>query len=120
MIILHSTGLSSAYQRHFVYGYLTQLNKFQGLGNQMTWIPVTDNVRFSVHRLKVKVRLFRAERLMPNELIMTCRREKPVRGHPFMTSTRRGKGVRLRWTHVEGKGSSPMWTSTQKIKIRIH
>jgi len=29
----------------------------------MTWIPVTDNVRFSVHQFKVKVRLFRAEGL---------------------------------------------------------
>jgi len=26
----------------------------------------------------------------------------PLRGHPFMTSTRRGQGVRLRWTHVDG------------------
>src|SRR6218665_2766817 len=44
-----------------------------------------------------------------------------LRGHPFMTSTRRGEGVRLRWTHVDGgRGSSPMWTSTQKIKIRVH
>jgi len=42
-----------------------------------------------------------------------------IRGYPFMTYTRRG--VRLRWTHVdEGGGSSPMWTSTQKIKIRVH
>ena len=32
-----------------------------------------------------------------------------------------GRGVRLRWTHVDGgRGSSPMWTSTQKIKIRVH
>src|SRR6218665_2351847 len=32
-----------------------------------------------------------------------------------------GDGVRLRWTHVDGRGgSSPMWTSTQKIKIRVH
>src|SRR6218665_2473037 len=39
-------------------------------------------------------------------------------GHPFMTSTRRGEGVRLRWTHVDGGGgSSPMWTSTQKIRV---
>ena len=37
-------------------------------------------------------------------------------GHPFM-----GEGVRLRWTHVDGGGgSSQMWTSTQKIKIRVH
>src|SRR6218665_100836 len=44
-----------------------------------------------------------------------------IRGHPFMTSTRRGTGVMLRWTHVDGGGgSSPMWTSTQKIKIRVH
>src|SRR6218665_621 len=25
-----------------------------------------------------------------------------VRSHPFMTSTRRGEGVMLRWTHVDG------------------
>ena len=37
-----------------------------------------------------------------------------LRGHPFMTSTRRGD--RLRWTHVDGGGSNPMWTFTQKIK----
>src|SRR6218665_686797 len=44
-----------------------------------------------------------------------------AKGHPFMTSTRRGEGVRLRWTHVDGgRGSSPMWTSTQKIKIRVY
>ena|SRR6218665_2438322 len=44
-----------------------------------------------------------------------------VWGHPFMTSTRRGRGVRLRWTHVDGgRGSSPMWTSTHKLKIRVH
>ena len=24
------------------------------------------------------------------------------RDHPFMTSTRSGEGVRLRWTHVDG------------------
>jgi len=42
----------------------------------------------------------------------------PIRGHPFMTSTRRGSGSGGRmWT---GRGSSPMWTSTQKIKIRVH
>src|SRR6218665_3197225 len=49
----------------------------------------------------------------------------PIRGHPFMTSTRRGvrprrgsgSGGRM-WT--EGRGSSPMWTSTQKIEIRVH
>jgi len=29
--------------------------------------------------------------------------------------------VRLRWTHVDGgEEPSPMWTSTQKIKIRVH
>ena len=31
------------------------------------------------------------------------------------------EGGGLRWTHVDGgRGSSPMWTSTQKIKIRVH
>src|SRR6218665_3828003 len=39
-----------------------------------------------------------------------------IRGHPFMTSTRRGRG-----SGSGGRGrSSPMWTSTQKIKIRVH
>src|SRR6218665_3580431 len=43
-----------------------------------------------------------------------------VRGHPFMTSTRRGargsgSGGRM-WTG--GRRSSPMWTSTQKIKLK--
>ena len=41
-----------------------------------------------------------------------------VGGHPFMTSTRRGEGIGLRWTHVDGGRVSSMWTSTQKIKIR--
>jgi len=27
-------------------------------------------------------------------------------GHPFMTSTQRGEGVRLGWTHVDGGGGS--------------
>jgi len=34
-----------------------------------------------------------------------------------------GEGVRLGLRHVDGggpEGSSPMWTSTQKIKIRVH
>ena len=32
-----------------------------------------------------------------------------------------GEEVRLRWTHVDGgRGSSPMRTSTQKIKNRVH
>ena len=32
-----------------------------------------------------------------------------------------GEGIGLRWTHVDGGGgSSSMWTSTQKIKIRVH
>jgi len=26
---------------------------------------------------------------------------RPCRGHPFMTSTRRGREVRLKWTHVD-------------------
>jgi len=34
--------------------------------------------------------------------------------------TEGGEGVRLRWTHEDGGGgSSPMWMSTQKIKIRV-
>ena len=30
-----------------------------------------------------------------------------IRGHPFMTSTRRGEGVRLRWTQVDRGGVKP-------------
>ena len=33
---------------------------------------------------------------------------RELKGHPFMTSTRRGEGVRLRWTHVDGgRGVQP-------------
>ena len=39
-----------------------------------------------------------------------------IRGHPIMTSTRRGRGQ----AQVDGEGSSPMWTSAQKINIRDH
>jgi len=36
-----------------------------------------------------------------------------LRGHPFMTSTRRWEGVRLRWTHADGGSEvGSMWTST--------
>ena len=44
-----------------------------------------------------------------------------IRGHPFMTSTRRGRGSGSGEPCGRGeRGSSPMWTSTQKIKIRVH
>src|SRR6218665_1588731 len=40
----------------------------------------------------------------PNK-IYSCRK---TGGHPFMTFTRRGEGVRLRWTHVDGgRGVQP-------------
>jgi len=43
------------------------------------------------------------------------------RGHSFMTSTRRRERVRLRYASGRGEeGSSPMWTSTRKIKIRVY
>ena len=39
-----------------------------------------------------------------------------LRGHPFMTSTRKGRGVRLRWTHADGEGAvGSTWTSTEQI-----
>src|SRR6218665_2337699 len=54
--------------------------------------------------------------LSPNILVCNPNivdKSTPVRGHPFMTSTRRGSGSGGRtWT-----GSSSMWTSTQKIKL---
>jgi len=42
-----------------------------------------------------------------------------IRGHPFMTSTQRGMGLGSGGRMLTG-GSSPMWTSTQKIKIRVY
>src|SRR6218665_1801346 len=46
----------------------------------------------------------------------------PDRGHPFMTSTQRGGGGQAQLDACgRGEGRSrPMWTSTQKIKIRVH
>ena len=44
-----------------------------------------------------------------------------VRGPSIYDVLTEGEGVRFRWTHVDGgRGSSPMWASTQKIKIRVH
>jgi len=43
---------------------------------------------------------------------------RELRSHPFMTSTRRGGGGS--GSGGRGRGVSPMWTSTQKIKIRVH
>jgi len=41
-----------------------------------------------------------------------------IRGHPFMTSTRSGKGVRLRWTHVDGGGCpAPCGRPRRKLKL---
>src|SRR6218665_3222306 len=40
-----------------------------------------------------------------------------VKGHPFMTSTRRGRGQAQVDACGRGEGSSPMWTSTQKLKL---
>jgi len=44
-----------------------------------------------------------------------------IKGHPFMTSTRRGGGwVRLRWTHVEGEGLSSLWTHRKNVWSSFH
>src|SRR6218665_261674 len=41
-----------------------------------------------------------------------------IRGHPFMTSKRRGEGVRLRWTHVDGgRGPTPCGRPHKKLKL---
>src|SRR6218665_2589366 len=41
-----------------------------------------------------------------------------LRGHPFMTSTRRGEGVGLRWTHVDGgRGPAPCGRPHRKLKL---
>jgi len=39
-----------------------------------------------------------------------------VRGHPFMTTTRRGEGQAQVDACGRGRGVSAMWTSTQKIR----
>src|SRR6218665_1887647 len=41
------------------------------------------------------------------------------RGHPFMTSTRRGEGVRLRWTHVDGGRGGPAPCGRPHIKLKL-
>src|SRR6218665_3120075 len=43
------------------------------------------------------------------------------RGHPFMTSTRRGEGVGLRWTHVDGGrgGPAPCGPPHRKLKLEF-
>src|SRR6218665_1297702 len=41
-----------------------------------------------------------------------------LRGHPFMTSKRRGEEVRLRWTHVDGGGGpAPCGRLHRKLKL---
>src|SRR6218665_2228429 len=41
-----------------------------------------------------------------------------LRGHPFMTSTRKGGGVRLRSTHVDGGGGlAPCGRPHRKLKL---
>src|SRR6218665_2161047 len=42
------------------------------------------------------------------------------RGPSIYDVHKEGGGVRLRWTHVDGGGSSHVWTSTQRIKIKVH
>ena len=40
------------------------------------------------------------------------------RGHPFIMSTRRGSGVGLRWTHVDGgRGPAPCGRPHRKLKL---
>ena len=42
-----------------------------------------------------------------------------LRGNPFMTSTRRGREVRLRWTHVGGErgGQAPCGSPHRNLKL---
>src|SRR6218665_1569694 len=42
-----------------------------------------------------------------------------IRGHPFMTSTRRGEGVGLRWTHVDGGSGSPAPCGRPYRKLKL-
>src|SRR6218665_1392497 len=38
-------------------------------------------------------------------------------GHPVITSTRRGEGGRLKWTHVDGGGQDPCGCPHRKLKL---
>ena len=40
-----------------------------------------------------------------------------LKGHSFMTSTRREEGVRLRWAHVDGRSQAPCGRPHRKLKI---
>src|SRR6218665_197333 len=59
------------------------------------------------------------------QLFLQCRKtaalgckDIPIRGHPFMTSTRSWEGVRLRWTHVDGGGGpAPCGRPHRKLKL---
>src|SRR6218665_1309601 len=53
--------------------------------------------------------------------IIECALLRQNKGPSIYDVHTEGEGVRLRWTYVDGgRGSSPMWTSTQTIKIRAH
>src|SRR6218665_2422777 len=45
-------------------------------------------------------------------------RKRLIRGHPFMTSTRRGQRVRLQWTQVDGGGGpAPCGRPHRNLKL---
>ena len=59
-----------------------------------------------------------SEALCALAYVMLKSRYERIRGHPFMTSTRRGEGVRLRWTHVDGEGGpAPCGRPHRKLKL---
>jgi len=58
-----------------------------------------------------------AQRMPPSTYLST--NLEGTRGNPVMTSTRREEMGQVDACR-RGSGSSPMWTSTQKIKIRVH
>src|SRR6218665_238751 len=62
------------------------------------------------------------DKTTPDETFQTkdplTKRPGQKRGHPFMTSTRRGRGVRLGWTHVDGGGGpAPCGRPHRKLKL---
>jgi len=78
----------------------------------------TPNLKHSSSTNPIMIHPF--HRLLPTYLRLNS---KHHRGHPFMTSTRRGGGGGQAQVDACGRGEggpAPMWTSTQKIKIRVH
>src|SRR6218665_3671367 len=71
----------------------------------------------SIHLFGTACSAHQSEALKVRE---TRREESSLGAIHYDVHTEGGGRVRLWWTHVDRGGSNPMWTCTQKIKIRVH